>query len=251
MKISKIQFQSLVLILPLLIGLIAGCDSENLLSLDGEMLEIVTLRPETQTLNIGNTTTLTATVSYSGDTIALAYRWHVSGGKIVGDGSSVVYIAPETAGTYTITFEVTDGAVTASQDIRIEVSVGNAIVAMSNRYWQGNAFTQTLTYRLDVRKLFREKITLRYEILQDAARVGAFLSVAINNTSLIRNRAIGAVQPAEPLLIADEIDVSSVLRAPGQYELTFTLEVVNIMEDAWLLRKLYLIGAEGTLSELR
>lgn len=251
MKTDTLQYYFQILCLLSAIGLIAGCDSENLLTLNEEMLEIVTLNTETQTLNIGSTATLTATVTYSGDTRALAYQWRASGGKIVGDGRSVVYIAPEAAGTYTITFEVTDGTVTALREIRIEVSDGHAIVAMPNRYWQGNTFTQTLTYQLNVTKLFREKITLRYEILQDTARVGAFLSITLNNTALIKNRAIGTVQPAEPLLIADEIDVSSVLRAPGQYELTFTLEVVNIMQDAWLLRKLELIGVEGTLWEMR
>lgn len=251
MKTEGIRFYFRILCLLSAIGLITGCDTENLLSLDEEILEIATLSTGTQPLNIGDTTTLTATVNYSGEDTALGYRWRATGGMIVGDSTSVVYIAPETAGTYTITFEVTDGTVTASQDIRIEVSVGNTIVAMPNSYWQGNNFTQTLTYRLNVRKLFREKLTLRYEILQDAARAGAFLSIAINDTPLIRNRAIGTVQPAAPLLIEGEVDVSSVLRAPGQYELTLTLEVVNIMQDAWLLQKLELIGAEGTLLEVR
>ena len=62
---------------------------------------------------------------------------------------------------------------------------------------------------------------------------------------------MGVVQPEGPLTIADEVDVSSVLTVPGNYELSLTLEVVNVMEDAWLLQKLTLIGVEGTLSEVR
>ena len=52
-------------------------------------------------------------------------------------------------------------------------------------------------------------------------------------------------------MIGDEVDVSSVITAPGNYELSLTLEIVNVMEDAWLLRKLTFIGVEGTLSEIR
>ena len=108
-----------------------------------------------------------------------------------------------------------------------------------NRYWQGNTFTQTLSFQINVRELFRNNIRLRYDILQDTARTGAFLRFIINDTTVVRNRAIGEVQPLEMIPIADEVDVSSVIREPGNYELTLTLEVVNVMEDAWLLRKLY------------
>ena len=232
------------------IGLVSACDTDNLLSIDKKMLDI-DLQSESQTLNIGDTTTITATVNYSGDSDVLVYEWDTSGGRIVGDGTSVVYVAPESAGTYTVSLEVSDGTVTVGHEIRIEVNIGHAIVAMPNRYWQGNTFTQTLTYRLKVEELFRDNITLRYEILQDTARVGAFLSIAINGTNVVRDRAIGAVQPAEMLLVADDVDVSSIITAPGNYELSLTLEVVNVMEDTWLLRKLTLIGVEGTIAEIR
>ncbi len=250
MKTQELLSYLQILCLMCAIGLISACDTSNLLSIDEEMLDI-DLESESQTLNIGDTTTIKATVNYSGDSAALVYEWQASAGRIVGSGENVVYVAPESAGTYTITLEVSGGIVTARADIRIEVHIGHAIVAMPNRYWQGNTFTQTLTYQLNVEELFRDNITLRYEILQDTARAGAFLTIALNGTPVIRNRAIGAVQPAEPLLIADDVDVSRILTAPGNYELSLTLEVVNVMEDAWLLRKLTLIGVEGTISEIR
>ena len=250
MKIKELQFYVRILCLLCAASLISACDTNNLLSMDKEMLDI-DLESESQTLNIGDTTTITASVNYSGDPAVLVYEWDASGGRITGNGTSVVYVAPESAGTYMITLEVSDGTITKRQDIRIEVNIGHAIVVMPNRYWQGNTFTQTLTYRLNVEELFRENITLRYEILQETARAGAFLSIAINGTNVIRDRAIGAVQPDGPLIIADEVDVSSILTAPGNYELTLTLEIVNVMEDAWLLQKLTLIGVEGTLSEIR
>jgi hypothetical protein len=250
MKIQKLQFYVQILCLLCAIAFVSSCDTENLLSIDKEMLDI-DLQSESQTLNIGDTTTINATVNYSGDSAVLVYEWNASGGRIVGNGDSVVYVAPESAGTYTISLEVSDGTVTERNDIRIEVNIGHAIVAMPNRYWQGNTFTQTLTYRLNVEELFRDNITLRYEILQDTARAGAFLTITINDTPVIRNRAIGIVQPAEPFLIADDVDVSRIITAPDTYELSLTLEVVNVMEDAWLLRKLTLIGVEGTISEIR
>ena len=77
------------------------------------------------------------------------------------------------------------------------------------------------------------------------------MSIAINDVSVVRNRAIGVVQPDGPFPIADEVDVSPILTVPGSYELSFTLEVVNVTENAWLLEKLTLIGVEGTISELR
>ena len=250
MKNQELQFYIRILCLMCVIGLISACDTENLLSIDKEMLDL-DLESESHALNIGDTTTITATVNYSGDPAALVYKWKTNGGRIVGDGKSVVYVAPETAGTYTVTLEVSAETVTSSLDISIAVGVGHAIVATPNRYWQGNTFTQTLTYRLNVEELFRDNIMLRYEILQDTARAGAFLTIAINGAPVIRSRAIGVVQPAEPFLIADDVDVSSRITAPGNYELKLTLEVVNVMQDAWLLRKLTLIGVEGTISEIR
>ena len=250
MKNQKIQIYFQILFLLSVMCLISACETDNLLNIDAETLEI-TLNADTQMLNIGDTTTITATVNYSGDASALDFIWKVSNGRIVGDGNSVVYVAPESAGTNTITLEVTDGNVSDRQDIRIEVGIGHAIIATPNRYWQGNTFTQTLSYSLKVDEIFRENIKLRYEILQDTARAGAFLSITINSIAVVQDRTIGAVQPNEPQMIGDEIDISSVITAPGNYELSLTLEIVNVMEDAWLLRKLTIIGVEGTLTEIR
>ncbi len=250
MNIQKLQLYIQILLLLCAIGLISACDTDNLLNIDREMLAI-DLASDSRTLNIGDTTTITASVDYSGNSSVLVYEWDVNGGRIVGDGTNVVYVAPESTGTYTITLKVTDGTVTERGNIQIQVNVGNAIIAMPNRYWQGNTFTQTLTYRLNVEELFRENITLRYEILQDTALAGAFLNIAINGISVVRNREIGDVQPTEQLLTAGDVDVSSIITAPGNYELTLTLEVVNVMQDAWLLRKLTFIGVEGSLSEIR
>ncbi len=250
MKIKNLELYFHLFCVLCAICLVSACDTDNLLSIDEEMLDL-DLQSNSHTLNIGDTTTITATVDYSADTDVLVYKWNTDGGKIVGEGTNVVYIAPDTDGTFTITLEVTDGTVTTRDDIRITVNLGHAIVTMPNRYWQGNTFTQTLKYRLNVEEVILENIRLRYEILQDTARTGAFLSISINDISVVRNRDIGEVQPAEPVLIADEVDVSSHIQSPGVYELTLTLEIVNVMQDSWLLRKLTFIGVEGSLSEIR
>ena len=247
-KLRLINVQFFLILLSICI--ISACDISDPLSLDSEMLE-VDLKTDSNNISIGDTTTISASTIYSGNSDVLVYEWSTTGGRISGEGSSVVFIAPETEGSYTITVEVSDGQVTVSDDIRIGVSLGNAIVSTPNRYWQGNTFTQTLSFRINVQKLFNNNIRLRYDILQDAARTGAFLNISINGTSVVRNRAIGEVQPLEMIPIADEVNVSTVIREPGEYDLTLTLEVVNVMEDAWLLRKLTLIGAEGSISEIR
>ena len=247
---TKLQNHIHFFIVLLAICLISACDIEDPLSLNTEMLD-VDLATESNTINIGDTTTISATTTYSGNSDALVYTWSATGGRISGEGSSVIYIAPETEGTYTITLEVSDGTVTEKSELRITVNLGPAIVATPNRYWQGNSFTQSLTFNLNVQRIIRDNLRLRYDILQDTARTGAFLSISIDGSQVMRNRAIGEVQPVEMIPFADEVDVSSVISEPGSYELTLTLEVINVMQDAWLLRKLTLIGAEGTITATR
>lgn len=249
MKIQRLHKQIHVLFLLLAVAVISACDAGGILDIDREMLDIE-LETDAKNVNIGDTTTINAHIDYSGDAAALVYEWDTNGGRIVGDGTSIIFVAPETAGTYTITLEVSDGSVSEQTNIQIQVDLGHAIVTMPNRYWQGTAFTQTLSFRLNVEELFRENITLRYEILQDTAQAGAFLSIAIDGTSVIQDKRIGSVQPAQMMSIADDVDVFSIISEPGNYELTLSLEIVNVMEDAWLLQKLIIIGAEGTLTEI-
>ncbi|MCJ7653924.1 MAG: PKD domain-containing protein, partial [Dehalococcoidia bacterium] len=39
----------------------------------------------------------------------LSYRWSANGGTIKGEGSSITWVAPDTAGNYTVKVTVTDG----------------------------------------------------------------------------------------------------------------------------------------------
>lgn len=243
---------NLLLLFPLvfLIGIVLACDSENLLNSDFEMLEIE-VESDSQKLIIGDTTTLKATVDYSGDPSVLIYKWSANDGRILGNGSSIVYVAPQSAGRYIITLEVTDGNTKKTSSVHIDVEIGNAIILLPNRYWKGNTFTQELTFRLSVQEIHRENVTLRYEILQDSAKIGAFLSIAINDTNILQDNLIGTVQPDEPMIVIDDIDVSHIITDTGLYEIKMTLDVVDVMENAWLLKKLILIGLDGTLSEIQ
>ena len=214
-----------------------------------EILEI-DVETESQQLIIGDTTTLIASVEYTGDLSVLIYKWNAEAGRIIGNGRNIVYVAPQSAGRYTITLEVTDGDTTKNFSLQIDVEIGNAIILLPNRHWRGNTFTQELTFQLRVNEIHRENVTLRYEILQDSARIGAFLSIAINDSDILHDSQIGTIQPVEPFIVADDIDVSHLITDEGIYEVKLTLDVIDVMENAWLLKKLMFIGLEGTLTEI-
>jgi len=48
-------------------------------------------------------------VAFDEDGDELTYQWSVTGGNITGQGPTVIWTAPDTAATYTITVEVADG----------------------------------------------------------------------------------------------------------------------------------------------
>jgi len=73
-------------------------------------------------INIGNTSTLTCNAS-DPDNDLLTYSWSTTGGSISGSGSTVKWTAPSTAGTYTVTCNVSDGkGGTASKGVNINVT---------------------------------------------------------------------------------------------------------------------------------
>jgi len=56
------------------------------------------------------------------DNDELTYTWTMSGGTIVGSGSSITWTAPNIAGTYTITCTVSDGELSDTDSFNITVS---------------------------------------------------------------------------------------------------------------------------------
>ncbi|MFB3040260.1 MAG: hypothetical protein ACE1ZS_00470, partial [Candidatus Poribacteria bacterium] len=84
----------------LLILILCGCgDDENPTQPIQNVLEIKELSITDQPLEVGNTATVTAPITYSGDEVDLIYTWKASNGKIFGEASSAAYLAPDRPGT--------------------------------------------------------------------------------------------------------------------------------------------------------
>ena len=131
------------------------------------------------------------------------------------------------------------------RSITVEVGALQSLVIDSDTYWAGEGETLALKYQVNVTDILHPPVTLRYSILQDEAKTGAFLSVEVNGTLLVEEEAIGEVRPFDKIPITGKIDVSGIITGLGMYEITLTLIVVNAVENGWLLQKAELIGAEG------
>ena len=201
-------------------------------------------------LDPGGTATVTARFSYSGDEADLIFAWKSSSGQIVGDGSTVTYVASEAAGTHTITLELTDGFTMVERSITVDVGALQSLFIDSDTYWAGQGETLVLKYQVNVTQILHQPVTLRYAILQDEAKTGAFLSVEVNGTLLVEEEAIGEVRPPEKIPISEKINVSEIITGTGTYQIKLTLVVVNAVENGWLLQKAELVGAEGAAVRL-
>ncbi len=227
--------------------ILIGCgDDENPIRPMRHIIEINELNITSQMLNTGSTATVAALFDYSGDKADLIYTWEANGGRIVGGMASVTYLAPDAPGVYTITLELTDGFEVDQGSITVEVVVLQSLRIDSNTYWSGEDETPVLKYQVNVTQLLRPAVTLRYEILQDGAKTGAFLSIGVNGNLFVEEEAIGEVRPVEKPVITGGVDVSRIITGPGAYDLTLTLAVVNAVERGWLLQKAELIGVEGS-----
>ncbi|MCE2395969.1 hypothetical protein J4G02_15495 [Candidatus Poribacteria bacterium] len=74
---------------------------------------------------------------------------------------------------------------------------------------------------------------LQYDIVQDAAKTGAFLNVNVNGVVLVEEEAIGEVNPPDRIIITGEVDASRIITEPARYDVTLTLVVVNAIERGW------------------
>ncbi len=201
-------------------------------------------------LEAGGTTTITTTFDYSGDEADLIFRWEASSGQIIGEGSSVTYVASDTPGAHTITLQLTDGFAMAEHAITVEVLAQQSLLIDADTYWVGQGETLVLRYQVNVTQVLHQPVILQYEIVQDQARTGAFLNVDVNGVLLVEEEAIGEVDPRERILITGKVDVSGTITGQGPYEVTLTLIVVNSVDRGWLLQKAELIGAEGSAVQL-
>lgn len=226
--------------------ILVGCSSdETLTSPIRYTVEISELNLTNQILNPGGTATVTAIFDYSGDGADLIFRWSASSGRIVGNASSVIYVASDMPGTHTITLELTDGFEVVERSITVEVIAPQSLLIDSDTYWAGEGETLTLKYQVNVTQILHQPVTLQYDIVQDEARAGAFLNVDANGVLLVEEEAIGEVDPAERIVIMGKVNMSGIITEPGTYEVTLILVVINAVEHGWLLQKAELIGAEG------
>ena len=201
-------------------------------------------------LEAGSTTTIIATFDYSGDEADLIFRWEVSSGQIIGEASSVTYVASDTPGIHTITLQLTDGFATTEHTITVEVLAQQSLLIDADTYWVGQGETLTLKYQINVAQILHQPVILQYAIVQDEARTGAFLNVEVDGVLFVEEEAIGEVGPPEGIVITGQVDVSGIITGRGPYEVTLTLTVVNAIERGWLLQKAALIGAEGSAIRL-
>ena len=231
--------------------ILIGCDTDPTLTPPiRHTVEISELNLTNKTLEAGGTTTITAAFDYSGDVADLIFRWEASSGQIVGEGSTVTYIASDTPGTHTITLQLTDGFAMADHAITVEVLAQRLLLIDTDTYWAGQGETLMLKYQVNVTQILHQPVILQYEIVQAEARTGAFLNVDVNGVLLIEEEAIGEVDPPDRIVITGEVDVSRIITGQGSYEVTLTLAVINAVERGWLLKKAALIGAEGSATRL-
>ena len=114
-------------------------------STDNHPPVISSLNPNPSSVDINQTTTITCSASDQ-DGNALTYSWTKNGGTITGSGSTITWIAPSTAGTYTITCTVSDGkggedsesiniVVTESDEDKIRSVCSKLISALNSKNW--------------------------------------------------------------------------------------------------------------------
>lgn len=232
--------------------MLIGCSSDDTLTSPTRytVIDINELEVTHQTLAPGGTTTVIAAFDYSGDEADLIFGWEARSGQIVGDASTVTYIASNTPGTDTITLALTDGFAMAEHSITVEVVAPESLLIDSDIYWTGEGETLVLRYQVNVTQILHQPVILRYAIVQDEAMIGAFFSLEVDGHLLVEEEAIGEVQPAERLLITGEVDVSRIITGLGMYEVTLSLVVVNPVERGWLLEIAELLGAEGSAVRL-
>ena len=246
-------FKSWISLLPIgiFIFMLIGCDTDQTVTPPiRHIIGISELNLTDLTLESGDTTTISATFDYSGDEADLIFGWEASSGEIVGDGSNVTYVASNAPGTHTITLQLTDGFAMAEHSVTVEVLVPQSLLIDSDVYWTGEGATLVLRYQVNVTQILHQPIILRYDIVQDEARTGAFLSVDANGVLLIEEEAIGEVDPIEGISIIGEVDLSRIITGLGAYEIALTLVVVNPVERGWLLQEAALLGAEGSAVRL-
>ena len=229
----------------LMMVIIVGCGED--FSLFPETLDIEGLKVGQSSIGTGETTTIEAVVSYSGDETSLIYEWSADAGTI-GGGATATYIAPGTAGAYFVTLAVSDGAISDEKTVQINVgqqAVGSLILDVST-HWPAIEHKDALTYKVNVQSITGGNVSLYYDITQDKDPFDAFLSIQINQITILPEMAIGAEQPSTAKRTDGEINVSHIINSIGWYDITFYIRPGDNVIDGWLMNEAKLTGVQGT-----
>lgn len=230
----------------LLLVFILGCGEDFLIFT--ETLEITDLAVTQSSIGVGETTTVEASVDYSGDETVLMYTWTAGMGSIQGSGDRATYIAPGIKGTYVISLRVTDGVI--SDERTVEINVGQQSVESITldlyTHWPAAAHKDKLAYNINIKNVVSGKMVIYYDITQDQAEFDAFLSIEIAQTTVLEETAIGAEQPSTQKRTIGEVDVSHVITGPGRYMITFYIRPGDDVGNGWLMNEAKIIGVQGT-----
>ena len=154
------------------------------------------------------------------------------------------YIAPETAGFYTITLKVCTRYAVVEEARNVEVT-DFIIESEPLVHWRADGGEQIFTWRFNVAAIRRDPISLRYEIQQDIGLPEATLNIKIDEEQLPPKTIEKPTLATQGLVIKD-VDITKYITSPKKYKLTLTLTPTeNIKENKWLLKKIQVTGVEG------
>jgi len=230
----------------LILVVIFGCGED--FPIFTETLEISELEVTRSSIGTGETTTIEASVDYSGDETVLIYNWTASAGTIQGAGDKATYIAPGSSGTYSISLRVTDGVISRERTVAITVGQQSveSLILDRNTHWPAAASKDKLAYDVNIKTVVSGKILLHYDITQDQDEFDAFLSIQIGQKTVLPEMAIGGELPSTAKRTIDEIDVSSVITGTGRYMVTFYIRPGDRVENGWLMNEAKIVGVQGT-----
>ncbi len=246
-RITTICFVICSLVLALIVG--CGEDPSALL----ETLEINNIEVSRSFIGAGDTTSVEAFVSYSGDETVLLYEWSADAGTIGGSGSRANYIAPDSPGIYFITLRVNDGAVSDEQMVQIDVgqeAVESLILGLGT-HWPATNQKDKLSYRVNVTSIVGTRTLIQYDITQDRDEFDAFLSIEIGQSPVLPETAIGAEQPSTAKRTIDQVDVSHIMNTPGVHIVTFYIRPGDRVPNGWLMNEAKIIGVQGSVDPLQ
>jgi hypothetical protein len=236
------------LLLLLAIVFITGC-GEDIPILSNETLKVKGLTATQTSVGVGDTTTIEASVDYTGDVTVLMYTWTATVGKIRGTGNTVTYEAPTTPGTCTISVKVTDGAISSGDSIEIIITQQSnipTIILDRDTYWLAENAKDPLSYDVNVTRIASGKVILHFEITQENDSFDAFLSIQIGQQTVLPEMAIGNELPSTGKVTTRDVDVSGAIKAPGHYMVTLYIRPGNRAQNGWLLNEATLTGVEGS-----